>query len=428
MNFFCVSFTHKNTSLAIREKISFSDDGDKKEILRLINANSYIDESLILSTCNRIEIFAITSKIDEIADYMISCIALLCKIDKNILFQQADIFENVGAIHHLFSVASSLDSLVIGETQITGQLKDALNFSKNFNFCGNNLEKAVYFAFKCAAKIRNETEISKNNVSVASVAVTKAKELINLNNKEVIIIGAGKMSKLIAKHLIQNNAKVIIINRNQQKAKELINELGINAKSVDFSKLNQFLNTHEVFFSATNATNPIITNDLIKAKNHKRYFFDIAVPRNIDISENEYIKVFYVDDLQDVVKQNLTLRENQAQMAYSTISIMTNNFFKYINDLISTPIIKALRLKAKDCAELELKKALKKGYLKFSDKNEAKKLIHQVFKAFLHQPTINLKNLKDDTQNDEIINSISYIFDLDIDYKDSCNLKEYDEI
>ena len=431
MNFLCVSFTHKNTGIALRERLNL-DESHRKELGRLINANAYIEESLLISTCNRVEVFAFVEQIDEIAEYIISCIAVLCKVDKEILLQQADIFEDNGAIHHLFSVASSLDSLVIGETQIAGQLKDALNFATKHEFCGVNLTRAVHFAFKCAARVRNETEISKNPISVASVAVAKAKELINLNNKEVVVIGAGEMSELAAKHLIQAGATIIILNRNAAKAKELCEYLGVGARYDEFEKLSDYLNTYELFFSATNAKEAIITDDLLQKRDFTRYFFDIAVPRDIDISENEHIKVFAVDDLEEVVRKNLALREHQAQIAYSIISSMTINFFKYLNDLALTPIIKAIRLQAKQCAEIELEKALKKGYLKGSNTDEAKKLVHQVFKAFLHSPTIKLKHLQGEAQSDTIINSMRYVFDLKGDLEslesDKTDLKDIDEI
>lgn len=429
MNFVCVSFTHKNTGIALRERLSL-DESRRKELLRLINANAYIEESLLISTCNRVEVVAFVEQVDEIAEYIISCIAVLCEVDKEILLQQADIFEDNGAIHHLFSVASSLDSLVIGETQIAGQLKDALNFATQYEFCGVNLKRAVHFAFKCAARVRNETEISKNPISVASVAVAKAKELVNLNDKEVVVIGAGEMGELAAKHLIQAGATIIILNRNVAKAKELCDNLGVRARYDEFEKLSDYLNTYELFFSATNAKEAIITDDLLEKREFTRYFFDIAVPRDIDISENERIKVFAVDDLEEVVRKNLALREHQAQIAYSIISSMTNDFFKYLNDLALTPIIKAIRLQAKQCAEIELEKALKKGYLKGSNTEEARKLIHQVFKAFLHSPTIKLKHLQGEIQSDTIINAMRYVFDLKSDLEDLDNheLKDIDEI
>ncbi|EAK5396424.1 glutamyl-tRNA reductase [Campylobacter coli] len=430
--YYCISFTHKNTDLSLRERLSFSDEAKKNEFLRLLSIHENIEECLVISTCNRVEIVAYVK--EACVEYIIKSLALLCNVDKESLVQKADIFEDSGAIHHLFSVASSLDSLVVGETQIPGQLKDAFAFALKNNFCAVHLSRAIHSAFKCAAKVRNETQISKNPISVASVAVAKAKELLPLDGKSAIVIGAGEMGELAAKHLIAAGARVIVLNRDMEKAHILCERLGVLSECDSLNNLKKYLDEYEIFFSATNAPNAIITNSSIDEVSHKRYFFDIAVPRDIDISENEKISVFAVDDLEVVVRKNLALREQEARMAYAIISRETSEFFRYLNDLALMPIIKAIRLQAKEYADKQLEIALKKGYLKKSDKEEARKLIHQVFKAFLHTPTVNLKHLQGKMQSDTVINAMRYIFDLENNleglnqYTCEFNMENNDEI
>ncbi len=430
--YYCISFTHKNTDLSLRERLSFSDEAKKNEFLRLLSIHENIEECLVISTCNRVEIVAYVKEACE--EYIIKSLALLCNVDKESLVQKADIFEDSGAIHHLFSVASSLDSLVVGETQIAGQLKDAFAFALKNNFCAVHLSGAIHSAFKCAAKVRNETQISKNPISVASVAVAKAKELLPLDGKSAIVIGAGEMGELAAKHLITAGARVIVLNRDMEKARILCERLGVLSECDSLNNLKKYLDEYELFFSATNAPNAIITNSLIDEVSHKRYFFDIAVPRDIYISENEKISVFAVDDLEVVVRKNLALREQEARMAYGIIGRETAEFFRYLNDLALTPIIKAIRLQAKECANKQLQIALDKGYLKHSDEEEARKLIHQVFKAFLHTPTMNLKHLQGKMQSDTVINAMRYIFDLENNleglnqYTCEFNMENNDEI
>ncbi|EKR6943700.1 glutamyl-tRNA reductase, partial [Campylobacter coli] len=398
----------------------------------LLSIHENIEECLVISTCNRVEIVAYVK--EACAEYIIKSLALLCNVDKESLVQKADIFEDSGAIHHLFSVASSLDSLVVGETQIAGQLKDAFAFALKNNFCAVHLSRAIHSAFKCAAKVRNETQISKNPISVASVAVAKAKELLPLDGKSAIVIGAGEMGELAAKHLITAGARVIVLNRDMEKARILCERLGVLSECDSLNNLKKYLDEYELFFSATNAPNAIIANSLIDEVSHKRYFFDIAVPRDIDISENEKISVFAVDDLEVVVRKNLALREQEARMAYGIIGRETAEFFRYLNDLALTPIIKAIRLQAKECANKQLQIALDKGYLKHSDEEEARKLIHQVFKAFLHTPTMNLKHLQGKMQSDTVINAMRYIFDLENNleglnqYTCEFNMENNDEI
>ncbi|WP_270971862.1 glutamyl-tRNA reductase [Campylobacter upsaliensis] len=409
MHYFCISFTHKNTDLSLRERLSLNDEKKKKEFLKLVLSKEDIVESLVISTCNRVEILAFVKDLKEVGKHIITSLALLCEVDKNDLEKRADFFEDSGAIHHLFSVASSLDSLVIGETQITGQIKEAFHFAKNLNFCAEHLEFALHHAFKCAAKVRNQTQISKNPISIASVAVAKAKELLNLNQIKAVVIGAGEMAQLTCKHLLQAGAKIIILNRDLSKAQKLSEELGCEFDRLE--NLENYLNAYSLFFSATNAKNALITNNMLKSVEFKRYFFDIAVPRDIELSENDKIKVFAVDDLEEVVQKNLALRECEASIAYGIIGAMTSEFFKILNDLALTPTIKALRLKAKACANQQLQIALSKGYLKKSDEEEARKLIHQVFKAFLHEPTLNLRHLQG-KKSEVLIQSLNYLFNL----------------
>lgn len=434
MHYFCVSFTHKNTDLALREKLSMGDELKKKEFLKAVNANSNIVESLVINTCNRVEIFCFVKDLERANEHIVACLALFCGFSRDLLSHKADIFENSGAIHHLFSVASSLDSLVVGETQISGQLKEAFHFALKNEFCTLNLSRAIHYAFKCAARVRNQTQISKNPISVASVAVAKAKEFLDLTQKKAIVIGAGEMGELACKHLIASGAKVLILNRDVKKAQNLSEKLGVFSEYDSLENLQKYLNSHELFFSATNASSAIITNSLLKVVDFKRYFFDIAVPRDIDLDESERVKVFTVDDLEEVVRKNLALREYEAGIAYSIVGSMTSEFFKYLNDLALMPIVKAIRLQAKECADKQLAIALKKGYLKKSDEYEAKKLIHQVFKAFLHKPTVNLKDLQGKIQSDTIINAMRYVFDLKHDlegldqYKCEFNMENDDEI
>ncbi|WP_086243602.1 glutamyl-tRNA reductase [Campylobacter devanensis] len=412
MHYISISFTHKNTDISIREKLSFADESRKKEILRLLSANEKIIESMVLSTCNRVEVFAYVADIKECVRHILNSISILTLVPYEALELRADIYEDDGAIHHLFAVASSLDSLVIGETQIAGQLKEAFKFAYDNGNCGDNISYAMHFAFKCASKIRAATTISKNPVSVSSVAVAKAKEIYgNLGGMSAVVVGAGQMSALACKHLINSKVNVIIVNRDINRAKNLASELGELASVAEFSRLKELINRYQLIFSATGANEPIITDEIIESVEFNRYFFDIAVPRDIDLSYSDNISVYAVDDLESIVKSNIMLREEQASTAYAIVGAMTSEFFKWRSSQNSTPAIKALRFTAKNIAELEIEKAIKKGYIKCCDENEARKLVHQVFKAFLHTPTMRLK----DKNSDEVLGVLEYLFDIKID-------------
>ena len=430
MYYLDISFTHKNTDISIRERLSF-DINKKREILRLLGSNLSFIESLVLNTCNRCEIFAYVNELDTAKNYAIKILSILSGVAASELEKRADIYYESGAIHHLFSVASSLDSLVVGETQIVGQLRDALNFALSNGACATYIDRALQFAFKCAAKVRNETSISKNPISVSSVAVAKAKEIFgSLQNRSVVVVGAGEMARLACLHLFNAGAKITIVNRDESRAQRLINEISpskINISYAPFSELKKHINQTQLIFSATASPVPIITDAQISPLNLRRYFFDIAVPRDIEISENELIKVYSVDDLQEIVKINLSLREEQAQIAYAIIGKQTQEFFAWLRKISSIPVIKALRFRAKEIAEMELKKAVKKGYLRHSDLDESRKLIHQIFKAFLHTPTLNLKEFSDQEEFDLQVSSVLAIFDLKDKFDEFSKNLEYTE-
>ena len=452
MAYMSVSFTHKNTDITVREKLSFSNDVRKKEILRLLASNSAIEECLVLSTCNRVEIFTAVSDFEAASKFVLLALSRVSGVSYDELAERADIYEDYGAIHHLFAVAASLDSLVVGETQIVGQLKDAFKFAKQNAYANTAIAAAIDEALKCAARIRNQTEISKNPISVSSVAVAMAKEkLSSLQGADAVVLGAGEMSELACKHLLANGANVTILNRNLTNAQRLAASLigtadgailggrasrddagcanlrgGANGyaariKTDALDNLKKYLNSASLFFSATGSQEPVITDTLLEPQGFKRYFFDIAVPRDVELTQSEDVEVYSVDDLEEIVKKNLILREEQAQIAYSIVAKCTNEFFKWLKAAASTPIIKALRQSAKQVAELELAKALKKGYLKHSDAEEARKLIHQVFKAFLHAPTVNLKNLGEADDADGTVNALVEIFELQENYEKFLN-------
>ena len=421
MHYASVSFTHKNTDISVREKLSFSNIERKNEILRLISSSQNINECMVLSTCNRVEIIASVKTVEGASKHIIACMSLICGIPFEELQSRADIYEDNGAVHHLFAVASSLDSLVIGETQIAGQLKEAYKFARANGKCGAKLGRAMEFAFKCAAEVRNKTEISKNPISVSSVAVAKAKEIFGtLNGMVAVIVGAGEMAELAAKHLIASGARTIIVSRNKERAKNLALTLGDNNEYDSLSNVAQYINKYQIIFSATAAPHPVLIDAMVEPKEFKRYFFDIAVPRDIAITESENIKIYAVDDLQEIVNKNLALREEQAQIAYGIVGRNTAAFFRHLMQIAITPAIKGIRRQAKDCAQKELEKAIKKGYLKHSDHEEAYRLIHQVFKAFLHTPTVMLKQLAYEEGSENILNFTKKVFDIN----DDCDVED----
>ncbi len=417
MHYMTLSFTHKNTSIELREKLSFNSIKALNNILTKICEHHYINEAIVLCTCNRVEIITSVSKTKKSLQYILNELSIASDVPKDELENRVDIYEDSGAVHHIFAVVSSLDSLVVGETQIAGQLKNAFKFAYENGFCSQKLSRLIHRAFRCGGKVREETNISKSPISVASVAVAKAKEVFgNLGGMSAVVLGAGEMSSLVAKHLVANDVNTIILSRNELKARQLADDLGELASGHSIDRLQEFINRYRLIFSATSANGAVIKENMIKPRDFQRHFFDIAVPRDIELNSTQSISVYAVDDLQEIVVKNMALREEQAGIAYKIVREETIQFYKWLQSLAIEPIIKDIRLKAKDCASEQIKKAVKKGYIKNSDLKEVQKIIDQVFNNFLHEPTMKIRDMSKLPECDTIVQSISYLFDINEDH------------
>lgn len=426
MHYLTVSFSHKNSDIAVREKLAF-DEESKERSLKMLTDTKVISEAVIISTCNRVEVFVSAKDAGLAMPFVFDVLSEHSKLCQDELEGRADVFENEGAVHHLFAVASSLDSIVIGETQIAGQIKDAFRFAKEKGYAGNKISRVMQYAFRCAAEVRNQTEIAKKPVSVASVAVDKAKKLLgNLENECAVVLGTGEMGALACRYLYDAGAKVIIVSRTLEKAKAMAEEFGENASGADYSSVKELVNTHKLVFSATGAPHPVLEDFIVEKRDFRRIWFDISVPRDIEISEHHGIEVVTVDDLQDIVVQNQMLRAEEARTAYSLVGGYTVEFFKWISALSVDPIIKELRTKAQDIAEKEIKNAIKKGFIPKELEEEASKLLHSAFKKFMHEPTVNLKAMADNPRLESIVESLKYLHNLESEALVSCKYEETD--
>lgn len=390
MHYLVVSFSHKNSDLCIREKLTYPNDKSLQGCLAKLNSSDAINESILISTCNRMEIFSSCSDIEEAKRHIFEMLNQRVGIGMDELVTHADVFDDSSAIHHLFMVASSLDSMVVGETQIAGQLKDAFRFSYDNGFCDKKIARAMKAAMQTAAKVRNSTDISSKPVSVASVAVAKLKSVLSdIKGKKALVIGVGEMSEIAAKHMISGGADVYIMNRTKQKAEVLAEELGV--KSIEYGKLDKAVNDFEIIFTATSSTAPIITDDMIELCNFQRFWFDLAVPRDISCSYSGMIQLFTVDDLKSIVDENKTQREIEARKAHSIVGRSVVEFFEWLDALSVEPMIKEIYKKAYKAAEVESKRVIEKGFIPKEYEMQAKKMAQQTLKRFLHDMTSKMR-------------------------------------
>ena len=417
MSYLVISFSHKNIDIKMREKLAFNGDEDKDRYLKQILENEHTKEAVVLSTCNRVEIVTRSSNIKNTAKNIIEKLASYSGLDFDTLYERADIYDNDGAVHHLFSVASALDSLVIGETQIVGQLKDAFRFSQAKGHCSTNITRVMHYAFKCAANVRNATSLGTGSVSVASTAVAKAKDIIgNTKGVKALVIGAGEMSELTIKHLLSSGFDVVLTSRDLKKAQILADTFDTNVSVEPYSELSNLLSRIPVMITATSAPYPIITKENAPSSSINRYWFDIAVPRDIDENISlSGLEIFSVDDLQDIVNENMSLRAEQAKMAYSIVSRMSMEFFEWLKSLEIEPVVKNLYLKGEEIIDKKVRNAIKKGFIKADEEENIRKLCQTVITEYLHNPSKQLKDISKNMECDVVVGTVQNMFGLNSD-------------
>ncbi len=420
-NIVCCGVNHKTAPVEIREKIAFQEH-KLKDALEKLHSNNFIDEALILSTCNRVEIYIVSQlEPEKIKEEIVNFIAEFHSIEPKKFVEHLYFYINYEAIRHIFRVGSSLDSLVVGEPQIIGQLKDAYRFAVNTKTTGTILNKLLHRSFFVAKKVRTETEIANSAVSISFAAVELAKKIFDsLDNKKILLIGAGEMCELAAKHLISNGAsEIFVTNRTYERAVELSEEF--NGSPVNFENRYLFLEKVDIVISSTGAPHFVVeyshVKEIVKQRRYKPLFMiDIAVPRDIDpkINELDGVYLYDIDDLKDVVERNLLSRKSEAEKAEVIVAQEAQKFLKWLESLDITPIIVNFREKFETIAKEEKNKYLKKlNGLGDREKEIINQMVNVIVHRILHEPSVNLKNFQElNLTKIEVENVMKKIFNI----------------
>ncbi len=434
MNIIVVGLSHKTASVDIREKVAFSPTNMEKPLSALRDLPD-ITEAIIVSTCNRVEIYATThdiaggiSRIKRfIADY------------HNLSLESLDshLYSHHGeeAIRHVFRVASSLDSMVVGEPQILGQIKTSYGYAAEYKSSGIILNRFLHKAFSVAKRVRTETKIASSAVSVAFAAVELSKKIFDdLSDKTVMLIGAGEMCELAAKHFLNNGVRgVMVTNRTFERAERLAEEFG--GRAVKFDDLFDYLHKADIILSSTGAPHCIIgPKDLEevmrKRKQKPMFFIDIAVPRDIDpkVNDVENAYLYTVDDLQEVVAANLQQRTEEAKKAEVIVDQEIGQFFKWLSSLEVTPTIVALRAKFDEVRRSELEKTIANWKdLPPDAQKRLEALTNAIMNKLLHPPTSLLKKAGQGGRTDLYVDSLRALFELQTDGQEQQELGELEE-
>ena len=316
MTYTVLGVNHKTAPIEIRERIAIGRD-ELPEVTRALAAIPGVAECMIVSTCNRVELITATDSADvDLSGFLCTQFGLDPALLASHIYQHRD----QHAVRHVFRVAASLDSMVVGESQILGQVKEAFAIARTAGTVGGQLEHLLQSAFSAAKKVRSETEIGSNSVSIASVAVELARKIFgSLNGRTVFLVGAGKMSELAARHLVQQGAGTILVtNRTMERAQRMAEPF--NGRVIPFEKLYEYAAEADIIITSTGAPHHIFRPEhgqafLHKRRNRPMFFIDIAVPRDVDpaMSKLEGLFVYDIDDLQQVAAAHIAERKQHCR-------------------------------------------------------------------------------------------------------------------
>ncbi len=393
---FLVGLNHRTAGVDVRERFALANHCDEEHwALPCIGA---VSESVILSTCNRVEILAAGT--GDMAEQILCNWAKARGTDVEDLRPYVYVHKNLEAVRHLFSVASSLDSMVLGEPQILGQLKTAYRKAVKSRATGVILNRLLHKAFSVAKRVRTETAVASSAVSISYAAVELAKRIFgDMREHKAMLVGAGEMAELAAMHLLQSGInEILVANRTHARGQELAKQF--NGRAISFEQMPHYLLDVDIIITSTGSQEPIIrARDIrvaLKArKNRPMFFIDIAVPRDIDPDVNglDNVYLYDIDDLREVVEENLATRRDEAAKAAEIVNEEVAYFSKWLASLDMQPTIVDLIKKSQAIAEEELAKTLKRlGPVDDSTRDALEVMARSLVRKLNHDPIMFLKH------------------------------------
>ena len=421
MNIVVVGLSHKTAPVEIREKVAFEPDRTATS-LKELHALPAVSEAMIVSTCNRVELYAATTDPQQASAELKHYMAQRHGISADVLYEHLYSYTCQEAVRHVLRVTSSLDSMVVGEPQILGQIKTAYGYACECKSAGLVLNRFMHKAFSVAKRVRTETAIANSAVSVSYAAVELARKIFDsLENKTVMLVGAGEMCELAAKHFVRSGvSKVLVTNRTYSRAEKLADTFG--GVAVNFANFREQLHRVDILLSSTGSPNYVLHAADIKAACKLRryqpmFLIDIAVPRDIDPAVNKLdsIYLYDVDDLQGVVQANLKERQKEAIKAEQIVAEEVERFHDWLSNLTVRPTIVALRKQLEEVRQKEVQKTF--SNLGTLDENQRKALdamSSAIVNKILHHPTRLLKQLDCDDERLRYLDVVQVLFDLSL--------------
>lgn len=417
---------HNTASLEVREKLHFNDVADA---LTMLIAYENINSAVILSTCNRVEIYVTVDDIEKGFEDIDSFLSKYHNLDKNDYCKYVYKYACGEAVQHLFHVVSSLDSMVLGEMQIQGQVRDAYHIAKELKTTDSVLNKLFQTAIQVGKRIRTETAIGEGAVSVGSVAVDLIKKLYSEHPTfKALLIGAGKMSELTAKSLTRHkNCEIIVCNRSKEKAVELANLF--EAKVIDYDDRYKAILECDVVVVSTSAQEPIITfdnaKDLLKnSKTETTSFIDLSVPRNVDpkLDELTNVNVYSVDNLKEILISNAEKRKDEVESVIEIVTDLVKDYSDWYAMQTVVPVMRGLKSGFQDLGLRMLESHLPQlGDISDDQKLGLQKLMESYSDKIIRIIMKNLQQVTDTSDLQKIADTLKHTFSIDLDDNQNCS-------
>jgi glutamyl-tRNA reductase len=420
MHILVVGLNHKTTPIEWRERLHFPTDTLEEPLEKLAQYTEG-GERVILSTCNRVELYGHVQHLAHGSTRLQQFLSDYHGVAADALTPYLYTHHGEAALRHLFRVVSSLDSLVLGEAQIAAQVKEAFAIARRAKATGSVFSQVFERAFAAAKRVRSETSIGEHAVSVSYAAVELAKKIFqDLSAKTVLILGAGEMSELTARHLISHGVHhLLVANRTLERAMDLASRL--QGQGIALDQLPEYLPKADIIVSSTGASESIIhkadvQNALKLRKNRSMFFIDIAVPRDIDPAVNELDNVYLydIDDLQHVVEENRKARERAAGLAETIIAREVEDVLQWFDERQVVPAVIRLRRKAESIRQQELEKLFSRlGPLSASERQAIEAMSASIINKLLHSPIVRLKQESQAKGGGRYLQALRDLFGLD---------------
>ena len=426
MEIVALGINHKTAALETREKIAFTAK-DKAEAYAWLRECEPAVEAVIISTCNRTEIYACCSEVGYGRQVLVEMLQQVRGVQYAEIENSLYFYSGFEAVSHLLAVTAGLDSMILGETQIQGQVREAYDEAVEAKAVGKPLHGLFRQAAKCAKRVQTETRINHNSVSVSYLAVDMIKkELGSFDQLAVLVIGAGKMSRLTLQHLFEAGARDIrVTSRTFERAKDLAHLF--EGRTVDFSRKEETLPDIDIIITSTGAPHLILRRadleQVMPGRGHRPLFIiDIAVPRDVEtaVREMDNVYLYDMDSLQQVVAANLKEREKEALEARNLVSEEAEEYRAWFKALDIAPVIKALREKADRIRQAETEKCLERklGGLSEKEKQAVENLSHSIMNALLKEPILNMKSTAVRETEDFHLECLLYLFNLQQEFEE----------